>query len=488
MSDEVDSADDWYTKITDDERMPGDWKSIMIGSESRRDALRAILKSVFKEMRKETLRPDPLDIFAFCRYTSLRNIRVVIIGQDPYPNEHACGLCFSSTRGIPKSFTMIQKALIKQKCIPTTLDTADLRGWAYQGVLLLNTSFTTLNGETKTHSAAWQPYTDLILKRLVKYLDERPGLFSTCWLLWGGDAQAKKHIIESNSPFGKNIIMEWGHPSTMANHNKDEADAGNFAKCDHFLRVVKITKQEWGFPLYWDAIEQDVECFTDGSAKPNKTSPDARAGYAVVFSKGPLKGLTIAGQSNNKTKAADGKPQYTNNIRAEGEALREAFRALLSLPSDMWETFKIVLDCEFYKNLLTSYIPGWLEKDQKFEEHKNPDLNTDLWKMYRKLIGSGKTIIIEHMKSHKKKPDKKQSREYHLWFWNNYVDIVASHARQFLTLEESPQKSFSYLREYFTGMDISMKDKPAKPESGDEDYDKPEIGAIETATTTTSTE
>lgn len=428
MSSDFDSYNEWYNDLTKEKNMPGGWADILIGSEKRRSSLKSILKAVFKSSKGKTLRPNPTDIFSFCKYTDLDNVRVVIIGQDPYPNEHACGLCFSSEVGMPQSFRNIHNSLVAQKCIPSSLNTADLRGWAYQGVLLINTAFTTLNGETKEHSELWQPYTDLILARIAKYLDERPGLRSVCWLLWGADAVAKESVIKDNSKCGRNHIMKWGHPSGMAAHNQDPNHPGNFAKCDHFRRVIDITKIEYGIPLYWDAIETDIECFTDGSAKPNKSCPEARAGYAVVFTKGPLKGFSIMAKSDHTTKHK-GAPQYTHNIRAEGEALRDALRELRKLPLSCWNKAEFVLDCEFYKDLIKSYIPGWLEKGTSISDQKNPDINQSIWDDYSYMVSRGQEITFVHMNSHQKQPPKSDKKKYHMWFWNNYVDILAKQAR-----------------------------------------------------------
>lgn len=445
----------WYEEVT---KLSDDWSKILIGSKERRSLLKEILGKIHAEIDDDgaTLRPDPYDIFAFAKYTDLNNVRAVIIGQDPYPNKHACGLSFGSLQGtIPKSFINVRKALIKQKCINDDNKIHDLRGWAYQGVVLINTSFTTLDGKTKSHINLWSKYVDLILARLVKFLDQRPGLYSTCWLLWGDEAKSKLHIIKDSQISGKNIIMEWGHPSGLAAHNQSD-NPDNFENCDHFKKVIAITKSEWGIPLYWDAIDRTIECFTDGSAKPNKTCAQAKGGYAVVFTQGPVKGLTIAGSSDTTTVSSTGEHQYTNNIRAEGEAIRAALRYVTKLPDDMWDSLRIVLDCEFYKNLVTDWIPGWVEKKQPFEDKKNADLNKEIWRLYCDLLANDKTVTFEHMMSHKNKPSKDQerSKKYHRWLWNNYVDKVAEHARDYLPVE--PIISYSFLNDYFG----TMKDLP----------------------------
>ncbi len=445
----------WYDKITDESILDEDWSQILVGSKQRREMLKEILTTIHEDIKggDKILRPDPLDIFAFTRYTKLSGVRAGIIGQDPYPNEHAHGVCFSSLESKqPRSLMPIRKALVARGCLSAEEDNSDLRGWAYQGVLLINTSFTTLDGVSKSHSALWSKYFDLILARLVKYFDQRKGLRSMCWLLWGEDAIAKQVVIDAGNVTGKNIVMTWGHPSCAANHNQRDCPE-NFVNCDHFMKVLKISKAEWGFPLYWDAISRSIECFTDGSAKPNKTCPEAKGGYAVVFTGGPPKGLTIAGSSDNTTMTAGGEHQYTNNIRAEGEALREALRYLVALPSDLWDDVRIVLDCDFYRNLLTIWVPGWLEKRQPFEEKKNADLNSELWKLYSKLLADDKKVVIEHMRSHNKKlaSAKKGTRDHHLWYWNNYVDKVSEHAREHL--ETEPIKSFSFVTDYFGSAD-----------------------------------
>lgn len=467
------SANKWYDKLT--EEMSSDWKHIMIGSKQRRKDLIDILNEIHKEMSDDSdkeLCPQPYDIFAFCRYTDIQNIRAIIIGQDPYPNKHACGICFSSLQDKqPQSFIMIKKALIATGCLDAGNKCYDLRAWAYQGVLLINTAFTTYAGQTKAHSGAWSTYFNCILKSLVKQLEQRKGMRSVMWLLWGVDAIAKEDIIKSNQTAYKQVIMHWGHPSMMASHNKDATDKGNFIKCDHFRKVMQITERECGIPLYWDALSRELECFTDGSAKPNKSCPEAKGGYAVVFSGGPLKGLTIAGCSDTTVPhPQSGEIQYTNNIRAEGEALIEALRALENLPDDMWDRARIITDCEFYKQLVTKYIPSWLESKKMFDDQKNPDINREIWRLYVELTQRrDKHIIIEHMNSHTDKgsTDKTSSRNYRLWFWNKYVDRIASHARDNFSIADSPIKSYSFVTDYFDDMQSIVDSNLPTPESDD---------------------
>jgi uracil-DNA glycosylase len=452
---EIGDTKKWCEQITNPPLMPEEWKEIMVGSNSKRNKLMDILTTINDDIKKneKILRPDPHDIFAFCKYTTLNNIRVVIIGQDPYPNDHAMGLCFSSRNSVmPASFRMIHKALVKSGYSSEDEKTADLRGWAYQGVLLINTSFTTFNEEKKTHSDLWEPYFDSILARLAKFFDRRAGLYSVSWLLWGKDAQSKESIITDNTSFGKNIVMKWSHPSTISSCNTNKDDPMNFAKCDHFKRVTEITKAEWGIPLYWDSLSRKIECFTDGSANPNVASPEAKAGYGVIFTQGPLRGLTIAGRCDNTSIDEEGKCRYTTNIRAEGEALVRAMRAVIDLPDDIWDEFEIVFDCEHWINTLRSFIPTWLEKRSKFSEHKNSDIITEMWDLYMALKDRGK-VTLRHVRSHKKAPKDKESREYKLWLYNNYVDHVGKHAREHLTFEESPVYSFNYYQKY-------MRDDP----------------------------
>jgi uracil-DNA glycosylase len=170
---------------------------------------------------KKILEPQMTDILNVMRFCPLDKIRVVIIGQDPYYNGSAHGIAFSCTSSkIPDSLRQIYKCLLKNKLIKTYPKTANLTKWCEQGILLLNTSLTTIRGTPKKHIDIWEPFTS----RLISVIDE---LRKPMWLLWGKNA----HSLSSSIKHGE--ILKYKHPSPMA---------GSFDDCPHFTKVTEKYK------------------------------------------------------------------------------------------------------------------------------------------------------------------------------------------------------------------------------------------------------
>ena len=142
------------------------------------------------------------------RLTPFHKVKVVILGQDPYPNpEHAMGLAFSvpsDTKQIPPTLLNITKELETDVNI-TSFDT-DLTRWAKQGVLLMNTSLTVQRGMPGSHANRWTFLTTEVIKKLS---DEHEHLV---FILWGNHAQRKAQFIDDS----KHLIIASPHPSPLA--------------------------------------------------------------------------------------------------------------------------------------------------------------------------------------------------------------------------------------------------------------------------------
>lgn len=141
--------------------------------------------------------------FALC---PLEAARVVVIGQDPYPNpDHAMGLAFSvpASAKTPASLRNIFKEMVSD--IGSCPGSGDLSGWAGQGVLLANTALTVMPGEPGSHRSIWERFTDSWVSTLGA--SDRP----LVWVLWGKHAQSFKHRIGSH-----HIVIESAHPSPLA--------------------------------------------------------------------------------------------------------------------------------------------------------------------------------------------------------------------------------------------------------------------------------
>ncbi len=185
--------------------------------------LRETLK---KEYKENQIFPDMYDIFNALKYTSYRDTKVVILGQDPYHDDgQAHGLSFSVKPGIktpPSLLNMYKELNSEMGCyIPNN---GYLVPWAKQGVLLLNTVLTVRAHQANSHKGiGWEIFTDRIIELLNKR--DEPVIF----LLWGANARSKKKLIDHS----KHFILEAPHPSPLSAHR-------GFFGCDHFKKVNTI--------------------------------------------------------------------------------------------------------------------------------------------------------------------------------------------------------------------------------------------------------
>lgn len=196
--------------------------------------LRGFLKS---EYSSKTIYPDMNDIYNALKYTSFKDTKVVIIGQDPYHGiGQAHGLCFSVQKGVPfpPSLRNIFKELESDigKPVPTH---GELTDWAKQGVLLLNAVLTVREGQPTTHAKmGWETFTDRVISELNK--KETPVVF----LLWGAYAQKKAEII--TNPIHKKLMSV--HPSPLS------ASRGFFG-CKHFSKTNSLLENAGLTPINW---------------------------------------------------------------------------------------------------------------------------------------------------------------------------------------------------------------------------------------------
>ncbi len=146
-------------------------------------------------MSSKIIYPPREDIYSFTNLTPLSDIKVVILGQDPYHGpSQAHGLCFSVKKPIPPPPSLINIYKELQKDIPgfTLPSHGDLTGWAKQGVLLLNATLTVRKGEANSHAkAGWMLFTDSIISYLNK------SKTNLVFMLWGGFAQKKGSMIST---------------------------------------------------------------------------------------------------------------------------------------------------------------------------------------------------------------------------------------------------------------------------------------------------
>ena len=174
-------------------------------------------------------------VFDSMRITAFNDVRVVILGQDPYFNSHkglgpeAHGLCFSVRKGIPVPPSLRNILLEINNSVYKGGDgrsSTDLTDWAEQGVLLLNASLTVIEKEPNSHaSLGWHRLTDNIIETIS---DKRE---KVVFMLWGAFAQKKDPLIDKQ----KHLVLKTSHPSPLSAH-RGFLGSNVFVKCNDYLR------------------------------------------------------------------------------------------------------------------------------------------------------------------------------------------------------------------------------------------------------------
>lgn len=188
-----------------------------------------------KEAEKIIYPPGSLIFNAFEK-TPFDNVKVVILGQDPYHNPgQAMGLSFSVPRNVsrPQSLLNIYKALNTDLGL-TIPSHGDLSYWAEQGVFLLNAMLTVEKNKAGSHQQiGWQFFTDAVIRKLSQ---ERENIV---FMLWGGFAKKKKDLIDTE----KHLVLEFVHPSPLAGNT--------FSTCRHFSIANNYLKAHGQEPIDW---------------------------------------------------------------------------------------------------------------------------------------------------------------------------------------------------------------------------------------------
>lgn len=195
-------------------------------------------KNIKKVLHSAPVFYPPVDkIFNFTNFTEFENIKVVIIGQDPYHNPgQAMGLSFSVSRltKLPPSLVNIYKEL--ESDIPGFIAPkhGDLSGWAKQGVLLLNDTLTVTKNQPASHSSiGWKSFTKKIIESINKDLE------NVVFLLWGNHAKEKSKMIDKS----KHLVLESGHPSPFS--------VKTFRGCKHFSKTNEYLCSNSKTPIDW---------------------------------------------------------------------------------------------------------------------------------------------------------------------------------------------------------------------------------------------
>ena len=210
----------------------------LLKDEFQKDYYQNLRKFLIKEYKTQTIYPDMYDIYNAMKYTSYEDVKVVILGQDPYhePNQ-AHGLSFSVKKGVepPPSLKNIFKEINDELGIDNSGKHGELTNWAKSGVLLLNTVLTVRRGMANSHKdKGWEYFTDKVISLLNER--EKPVVF----LLWGNNAKAKRKLITGR----QHLVLASAHPSPLSAYH-------GFFGCGHFAETNKFLEANGMEPVNW---------------------------------------------------------------------------------------------------------------------------------------------------------------------------------------------------------------------------------------------
>jgi uracil-DNA glycosylase len=212
------------------------WKELL-KDEFNSDYFASLKEFLTEEKTKYTVYPPGQFIFNAYNTTPVNDVKVVILGQDPYHGEgQAHGLCFSVQQGIkpPPSLVNIYKELKADLGIPIPQH-GNLSKWAQQGVLLLNATLTVRANQPRSHfNKGWEHFTDATIKKLSATKQ------NLVFILWGNDAKTKEPLIDNN----KHLILRAAHPSPFSAYN-------GFFGCKHFSETNKFLKSKGLQEIDW---------------------------------------------------------------------------------------------------------------------------------------------------------------------------------------------------------------------------------------------
>jgi len=217
--------------------------------------------NLIKEKRKEFLEilPSDEDIFNALKYTNFENVKVLIIGQDPYPNkEDAHGLAFSKKTGeLPVSLKNIFKEIEEDTGIKNTY--GNLQNWADEGILLLNRSLTIMKDGVKKNESKLLKYNlkiweSLINEIITKLINRNKPLVI---MLWGGPANNLFQREKDNELLNKKVcILRASHPSPLGcRQTLYDGEVNSFIGCKHFSKCNEFLKKNSTKPIDWNTCK-----------------------------------------------------------------------------------------------------------------------------------------------------------------------------------------------------------------------------------------
>lgn len=220
------------------------WRDV-IGSEKEQEYFKQTMAFVNAQRSAgKIIYPAAQDVFNAFKLTELGDVKVVMLGQDPYHGpQQAHGLCFSVQYGVrtPPSLVNIYKEMARDLPNFTVPNHGNLASWAEQGVLMLNTVLTVEAGLANSHAhLGWQTFTDKVISHVNAHCQ------GVVFLLWGAHAQKKTSLIDS----GRHFILTAPHPSPLSAHR-------GFLGCGHFSQTNHLLAQQGKTPINWHSVCAD---------------------------------------------------------------------------------------------------------------------------------------------------------------------------------------------------------------------------------------
>lgn len=218
-------------------KIDGSWKNVL-EKEFNAPYFRSLIDFVKAQYNTKTCYPKGGQIFSAFDRCKFDDVKVVIIGQDPYHGQgQANGLCFSVNDGIafPPSLINIFREIETDLGKPFP-KTGNLERWADQGVLLINATLTVEQGKPGSHqNRGWEAFTDAVIKTVSDHKE------NIVFLLWGSFAKSKSVLIDKN----KHHILTSGHPSPMSANRGYWFGNKHFSKANEFLKSTGQKEIEW---------------------------------------------------------------------------------------------------------------------------------------------------------------------------------------------------------------------------------------------------
>ena len=221
-------------------RLPGRWAEVL-SDELDKPYFRQLMQFVGEERQRAEVYPPAAEVFAAFEKTSYEDVKVVILGQDPYHQPaQAHGLCFSvprTTTKLPPSLRNIHVAMARDGFAAPLH--GDLTGWTRQGVMLLNTALSVRDSSPNSHATQWREFTDAVIVALSDR--HRPLVF----VLWGRAAQRKRGLIDED----RHGVVSAPHPAARGRHQREFRETGTFVEVNRCLERRDLP------PISWDRLE-----------------------------------------------------------------------------------------------------------------------------------------------------------------------------------------------------------------------------------------